>query len=147
MIKIEELVLAFVSLELAHVPDTDPHANELRDYFGAMAVSIVDACITARLEVCARARRRQRFCCLGAARPLTNKPGAPPRRRMALRQDVLFGEVFDRFVECALESLLFKAVEAPLLGDVLGAVITAPVANGTAVGSRAACLTTTTTPD
>ena len=49
--QMEDLVLAFVSLELVPVDAADSQARELRDYFAAMAVTIVDACLTAELEV------------------------------------------------------------------------------------------------
>jgi len=48
---LEELVLAFASLELAPIDATDPHAAELREYYEGMTSILIDGCLTAQLEV------------------------------------------------------------------------------------------------
>ena len=49
--QLEDLILAFVSLELAPIEPADAQARELREYYTAMTAALVDGCLTAQLEV------------------------------------------------------------------------------------------------
>ena len=122
----EELVLAFASLELAPIDAADPHAAELREYYEGMTAVLVDGCLTAQLEVrrCRGPRQRRGWWALDRA------PTDAGAARGGPRQDVLFSDVYDRYVECELTDVFFRALEGPLLADRFGSTITPPVANG-----------------
>ena len=79
-LQLEDLILAFVSLELAPIEPTDAQARELREYYTAMTAALVEGCLTAQLEVRSAGKwRPSRPSCPLTPRALVLVPRAPRR--------------------------------------------------------------------